>query len=128
MLPEACDTGAARRRSAVSIAMNLIATKGFEGLRFQELAKEAGINNATLSYYFPTKEALIQGVVTRMTGDLKLERVHPKEPPTNALAELRMELEGVRQLLREAPTLFIVLTELALRSRRDPVLRTQRSA
>lgn len=112
-----------RRNQLVSIAMNLIATKGFEGLRFQEVAEEAGINNATLYYYFPTKEALIQGVVSRATGELKLQRVHPKKPPANALDELRLELEGVRQLLRVHPSLFIVLTELALRAQRDPVVR-----
>lgn len=103
-----------RRDQLVSIALNLIATKGFEGLRFQEVAKEAGINNATLYYYFPTKEALIRGVVKRLTGDLKLQRVHPEEPKSNALDELRMELEGVRQLLREAPSLFIVLLSYVL--------------
>ena len=48
-----------RRQQLVSIAMEQIAKKGFEGLRFQEVAKQAGVNNATLYYYFPTKEALI---------------------------------------------------------------------
>ena len=52
--------GTDRREQLVSIAMNVIATKGFEGLRFQAVAKEAGINNATLYYHFQTKEALIR--------------------------------------------------------------------
>ena len=112
-----------RREQLVSIAMNHIATKGFEGLRFQDVAEEAGINNATLYYHFPSKEALIQGVVNRMTSELRLQRAEGKEPPTSARDELRLEFEGVRQLLRAEPKLFIVLTELSLRARRDPAVR-----
>lgn len=112
-----------RRDQLISIAMNHIATKGFEGLRFQEVAEEAGINNATLYYHFPTKEALIQGVVTRLTGELKLPRAHPKKPPASARDELRLEFEGVQELLRAQPKLFVILTELALRALRDPAIK-----
>jgi AcrR family transcriptional regulator len=116
-----------RREQLVSIAMNHIATKGFEGLRFQEVAEEAGINNATLYYHFPTKEALIQGVVTCLSGELKRQRASPaappKDAPRNARDELRNEFEGVRELLRAQPKLFIILTELALRALRDPVIK-----
>jgi len=112
-----------RREQLVSIAMEHIATKGFEGLRFQEVAEEAGINNGTLYYHFPTKEALIQSVVSRLTSELKIQHVRPKQPPANAREELRLEFEGVRQLLRAQPKLFIVLTELALRALRDPAIR-----
>jgi AcrR family transcriptional regulator len=112
-----------RREQLVSIAMNHIATKGFEGLRFQEVAEEAGINNATLYYHFPTKEALIQGVVSRLTGELKLTRARPMDTPASARDELRFEFEGVRELLRAQPKLFVILTELALRALRDPAIK-----
>ena len=120
---KAKEAGVNRREQLVTIAMNLIATKGFEGLRFQEVAEEAGINNATLYHHFATKEALIQGVVGRLTAELKLQRVRPKEQPANARDELRLEFEDVRQLLRAQPKLFVVLTELALRALRDPAIR-----
>jgi TetR/AcrR family transcriptional regulator, regulator of cefoperazone and chloramphenicol sensitivity len=102
--------------------MDQIATKGFEGLRFQEVAKQAGINNATLYYYFPTKEALIQGVVSHLTGELKKTRALPKGVSATARDELRLEFEDVRELLRTQPKLFVVLTELSLRGLRDPVI------
>jgi TetR/AcrR family transcriptional regulator, regulator of cefoperazone and chloramphenicol sensitivity len=112
-----------RRQQLVSIAMNQIAVKGFEGLRFQEVAEQAGINNATLYYYFPTKEALIQGVVSRLAGELKLPRARPMAAPASARDELRLEFEGVRELIRTQPKLFVILTELALRALRDPVIK-----
>jgi len=103
--------------------MDQIATKGFEGLRFQEVAEEAGINNATLYHYFPTKEALIQAVVHRLTAELKLPRARPKDAPASARDELRLEFAGVRELLRTHAKLFVILTELALRALRDPAIK-----
>lgn len=108
-----------RRQQLVSIAMDQVASKGFEGLRFQEVARQASINNATLYYYFPTKEALIQGVVSHLTAELRKRRHRPKEMPTNAREELRLEFEDIRELLRKQPKLFVVLTELSLRGLRE---------
>jgi len=111
-----------RRKQLVAIAMDQIAAKGFEGLRFQEVAKQARINNATLYYYFPTKEALIQGVVGHLSEELRKTRGLPKNAPTTAREELLLEFEDVRELLRAQPELFVVLTELSLRGLRDPVI------
>ena len=111
-----------RRHQLVSIAMDQIAKKGFEGLRFQEVAKQAGINNATLYYHFPTKEALIQGVVSHLMEEVKKRRHRPKEMPASAREELRLEFEDLRALLHKQPKLFIVLTELSLRGLREAIL------
>jgi AcrR family transcriptional regulator len=111
-----------RRQQLVSIAMQQISRKGFEGLRFQEVAKQAGINNATLYYHFPTKEALIQGVVNHLTEELKKTRSGLGDAPMTALQELRLEFDDVRKLLRAKPKLFIVLIELSLRGLRNPAI------
>src|SRR5947208_10483351 len=52
-----------RRRALVAAAYRRIASDGFEGLRTREVAADVGVNIATLHYYFPTKEALIRGVI-----------------------------------------------------------------
>src|SRR5205807_7131455 len=57
-----------RRHALVAAAFGQIAERGFEGLRTREVAAEAGVNIATLHYYFPTKEALIRGVVAHAMG------------------------------------------------------------
>ena len=111
-----------RREQLVSIAMNHVATKGFEGLRFQEVAKEAGINNATLYYHFPTKEALIQGVVGHLTGELKKTSRRPSDKPATPREELRLEFRDLCELLYAQPQLFVVLCELSLRGLRDPAI------
>jgi AcrR family transcriptional regulator len=111
--------GVDRRHDLISIAYRTIAARGFEGLRVREVAAEAGINNATLHYYFPTKEALIQGVVGHLLQEFRTGRAPRPEPGDLApLEELRYEFEDTRQRLREAPEMFIVLAELYARSRR----------
>ncbi|MBV9544951.1 MAG: helix-turn-helix transcriptional regulator, partial [Chloroflexi bacterium] len=51
-----------RRTEIVEAARRLIVERGLEGLRFGDVARAVGINNGTLLYYFPGKEALIQAV------------------------------------------------------------------
>jgi AcrR family transcriptional regulator len=107
-----------RRQALVQAAFNEIAEHGFEGLRTREVAAGVGVNIATLHYYFPTKEALIRGVV-----ELSMQRFRSTLTPHGSSAEqLRNHLRAVRQLLRDEPRLGTVMAELALRSARDPAI------
>src|SRR5437773_6954831 len=60
--------GLDRKTALVQAAYRAIAAEGFEGLRTRDVADEAGVNVATLHYYFPTKEQLIRGVVEYTMG------------------------------------------------------------
>jgi AcrR family transcriptional regulator len=112
-----------RRRELVEIAYRQITEKGFEGLRVRDVAGEAGINNATLHYYFPSKEALIQGVVEYLVQEFQTSRVPRQEPGKDTpLEELRREFEDLRRRLHESPEMGIVLAELHSRARRDPAI------
>ncbi len=48
--------GDERRRSLVLAAYHLIAERGFEGLRTRNVATRAGVNIATLHYYFAKRK------------------------------------------------------------------------
>jgi AcrR family transcriptional regulator len=112
-----------RRRQLLEIAYNLIATRGFEGLRFREVAARAGINNATLCYHFPSKEALIQAVTEHLMERLRTPQGGSEQgSPANALEELRQMFAGTRRRLKEDSSFFVVITELALRAKRDPAI------
>jgi AcrR family transcriptional regulator len=116
-------SGGDRRRELVQIAYRQIAERGFEGLRVREVAREAGINNATLHYYFPTKEALIQGVVEYLIHEFQTSRVPRLDPGSDTpLEELRREFEDLRCRLRDSPEMGAVLAELNSRARRDPAI------
>ena len=92
-----------------------IAERGFEGLRTREVAKEAGVNIATLHYYFPTKESLIRAVLDHAMGRFRMTLETHGSPS----AQLRNHLRAVRGLMLEEPELGAVMAELALRSVRD---------
>ena len=111
-----------RKSELVEIAYRLIAQNGLEGFRIRQVAAEAGIDNGTLHYHFPSKEALILGVVDYLMEDLKNNRAIWKEAEQTALDELRMEFEDIRLRLHRTPEQFIVLSDLAVRSWRDPVV------
>ena len=105
-----------RRGALVRAAFNQIAERGFEGLRTREVAREAGVNIATLHYYFPTKEKLIEGVVEHA-----MDRFRTTLAPHGSPADqLRNHLRSVKSLVQEEPRLGVVMGELALRSARDP--------
>ena len=108
-----------RRQDLVRAAYELIARLGFEGLRTRDVASAAGVNVATLHYYFPTKEALIGDVLKHA-----MQRFRTSMPAGGSPADqLRNHFAGIRRLVREEPELFAVMGELALRSARDPAIR-----
>ncbi len=108
-----------RRQDLVAAAYQQIARLGFEGLRTRDVAAAAGVNVATLHYYFPTKEALIGGVLKH-----SMERFRSTMPAGGSPTEqLRNHFKGIRRLVNEEPELFAVMGELALRSARDPAIR-----
>ncbi|MHB8596445.1 MAG: TetR/AcrR family transcriptional regulator [Ktedonobacteraceae bacterium] len=115
--------GEERRLSLVEAAYHLIAEGGFEQLRTRSIAARARVNIATLHYYFVRKEDLIQGVVeyllrqfmTAYLPDSSFEMGTPLE-------QIRGELAEMHLLLQEKPEMFIVMSELALRSLHDPVI------
>ncbi len=112
-----------RRRELVQIAYRHIAERGFEGLRIHDVAQEAGINNATLHYYFPTKEALIQGVVDHLIEEFSDQRESSSFSKLgNPMDELRLEFDDTLRRIRERPDQIVVFTELLIRSLRDPVI------
>jgi AcrR family transcriptional regulator len=119
--------GEMQQRALVRAAYQIIAEKGFEGLRTRDVADRAGVNIATLHYYFATKEDLIRAVVALM-HDL-FAGLHVAGLPVDPTAigdpveELREDLADVPYKWRTEPQLYIVMVELYLRSLRDPSIR-----
>ena len=107
-----------RRTELVIAAYRVIAERGFEGLRTREVAGAAGVNIATLHYYFPSKEDLIKGVVGYAMSRFQTTL----SSNGSAIQRLRAHLQGLRRLSRDEPELFGVMGELMMRSARDPAL------
>jgi AcrR family transcriptional regulator len=108
-----------RRHSLILAAFHSIAQHGFEGLRVREVAAQVGINSATLHHYFPTKETLIQAVAAYAIQRLAFTTHAPEGTPRDLL---RAHLTLLHQQMQHEPALFVVLTEIRLRSQRTSAI------
>jgi AcrR family transcriptional regulator len=116
--------GDERRDSLVRAAFACLAADGFEGLRTRSVADRAGVNIATLHYYFPTKEALIGGVADFLASQFITLHAPPVASTGKAaLDRLHQEFADSHFYSSERPELGAVLFELQLRGRRDPAIR-----
>ncbi len=113
-----------RRHSLVLATYQLIAEKGFEQLRTRDVAARAGVNISTLHYYFASKEDLIPGVVDHL-----LHEFSTVSPPllevkeATPFGQIRAQFLTTHDRFQGKPEIFIVLSELVLRSLRDASLR-----
>jgi AcrR family transcriptional regulator len=57
-----------KRDHILDIAEKLFSEQGFEGTSTRQLASEAGVNLAMISYYFGSKEKLFEELVVRRTS------------------------------------------------------------
>jgi AcrR family transcriptional regulator len=62
-----------KRIKILQVAETLFAEKGFDGTSIRNIAKEAKINIAMVSYYFGSKERLLESLILFRTKDLKLK-------------------------------------------------------
>ncbi len=53
-------------------AENLFARKGFDGTSVRDIADEAGVNIAMISYYFRSKEKLMEALFEQRMGHIKM--------------------------------------------------------
>jgi len=56
----------------LQVAERLFAEKGFDGTSIRNIAKEAGINIAMVSYYFGSKEKMLEALIFSRTTDVRM--------------------------------------------------------
>lgn len=114
------DDAGKRRAVLLESAFNVIAEAGFEGLRTRAVAERAGVNIATLHYYFPSKQDLIEGLAQWIGA--KFVTLHGPAPESSgmpALDRLRQEFEDGKLYLTKHPEMLLLMQEFALRGKRD---------
>lgn len=57
----------------LNVAEQLFATYGFEGTSVRDIAKDADVNVAMISYYFGSKEKLLEAVFSLRSAEIKLQ-------------------------------------------------------
>lgn len=65
------ETSADTRSELVTVATELVMTRGFASFSFQDLADRVGIRKASIHYHFPSKADLGVAVVAAAHGDVR---------------------------------------------------------
>src|SRR5690242_15603483 len=113
-----------RQNTLARIALTMLAEGGFEGLRVRDVANAAGINIATLHYYFPTKEDLIYAVGEEIFQQfLSVTAPMAESSLVTPDQQLRQVFFDMQQQLDRVPDLFVAFHELQLRAHRDETVR-----
>ena len=110
--------GMDRKEQIVSAAIDRLYTVGFEGFRVGDVARDVGINNATLIHHYPSKVALIHAVVERFTR--RFEAVADAADTSGTAREkLARHMRSSVELMRTSPEMFVVLNEIMTKGHRD---------
>lgn len=56
----------------LTISEKLFASRGFDGTSIRDIAEEAGVNIAMISYYFGSKEKLMESIFKERTNQIRL--------------------------------------------------------
>ena len=106
-----------RKEQIVASAIARIFAGGFEGFRIRDVARDVGINNATLLHHFPSKEALIRAVVEQFAATFVVADANNLGGSANE--RLSRHVRAGAALMRTSPEIFAVLNEIMVRARRD---------
>jgi AcrR family transcriptional regulator len=116
-LSTAPDPGAEPRERILHSAENLFATRGYSAVGVRQLASDAGVNIAMISYYFGSKQGVLEELINRFFDlyEAAAEEVFKLElDPECRLREL---VRKILALFAERPRLVrLAMTELPLES------------
>lgn len=72
----------------LQVAEKLFAEKGFDGTTIREISEKANVNVAMVSYYFGSKEKLLESLILFRTSDLKNSLEHIIDEDLNPIQKI----------------------------------------
>lgn len=63
-------------KAILDVAERVFAEQGFNGASLRAIARQAGVNQAMIGYYFTSKDGLASATVERRAGAINAERMH----------------------------------------------------
>jgi AcrR family transcriptional regulator len=87
----------------LNAAEKMFADAGFEGTSLRDIVREAGVNLATVYYYFSSKAGLIAAVIDRRLGPLRKEHLELLRQREAAAANRPLPMEQILEALLLPP-------------------------
>jgi AcrR family transcriptional regulator len=97
------------RQELLEKAFTLFAERGYAAVTMRDIAKELKVSTGTLYHYFPTKEALFQGLISSFSerDSLKATEQHPKASLEQRLTTLVKFMEDQEGYFRQQIMLLV---------------------
>lgn len=102
-------------------AKRLLMDRGFDALRLEAIAREAGVNKAMIRYYFGDKAGLVAALVDLLLHDATEALVTSAEALPRGDARVHSHVVGTRRMM-EAPE-FMAFFDVVPHALRDQELR-----
>jgi len=113
-------TATDRRADILAATIRVLARDGLAATTTRKIATEAGVNQATLRYYFGSKDDLLFAVLQTMmqnTEEIVQKAVQPGEQPAELI---RQSLTAFWSHVESSPELQVMQYELTLYALRNP--------
>ena len=113
------------RQRILAIAADLFARQGYTGTSIADIARELGTTTAALYYHFPSKSAILGGLLavpltayTRLLDGLDSDDPTPAEL-LGAIADITSDARGIAVILDRDPAALAMIDEQLPRSSRE---------
>ena len=93
---------AKNHETILDAALDVFSAQGFRGATLDQIAEVAGLSKPNLLYYFPSKEAMHQALLTRLL-DTWLDPLRSMDPAGDPLAEIMAYVRRKLELSRDFP-------------------------
>lgn len=91
------------RHKIIGAAQKVLASKKVSGTRMREIARQAGISQGTLHYYFPSKTGLFLDLLDEMQRYFEMRQKQLLSHELDAAGKIRLFADQQQQLLQQNP-------------------------
>lgn len=117
--------GPGRRDQIVAAAARVLGRQGYGETSLKDVAREAGVAQGLLHYYFESKEELLLAVVSSLEREMVSEWQAAVEGIDDPLERIVAALDSANRRCSERPEFFRLLFDLYMLGMANPVIRTR---
>lgn len=105
--------------SILQIAEKLFAENGYDGTSIRDISKVANINVAMISYYFGSKEKLLEGIILYRAANLKIQMENIFHQEVNPVEKIDKLIELYIALIHKNKCLYQIMNSEYSKQKRD---------
>jgi len=101
-----------RRKQIIDIAIEMIATIGYQQTTLTKIAAQAGFTKGVIFYYFKNKEELVKQTGAAMLEELRTYTIKEMKQNKSAKSQLEKYIQAYFDFIKKNRQKFLILMEL----------------